>query len=74
MVAYYKLWDLLNRRGLKKTCLRKEPVSLASRTLAKLGKNEYVSTETIDRICSYLEVQPGDIMEWIPDDNHPDDN
>ena len=26
--------------------------------------------ETINRICEYLHVQPGEIMEWIPNDEY----
>ena len=41
---------------------------ISSPTLAKLGKNEIVSTETIDKLCKYLKCQPGDIMVYINDD------
>ncbi|HHX62291.1 MAG TPA: helix-turn-helix transcriptional regulator, partial [Epulopiscium sp.] len=36
-------------------------------TLAKLGKNEIVTTEIINKICSALDCQPGDIMEFERD-------
>ena len=26
-----------------------------------------VNSDTINKVCEYLKVQPGDIMEWIPD-------
>lgn len=64
MLKYYKLLDLLNRRGIKKTELRN---ILSSATVAKLSKNEYISGEAIDKICAYLNCQPGDIMEYVPD-------
>lgn len=62
MVRYYKLFDLLNRRGMKKTDLRE---ILSSKTIAKLSKGEYLSGEVIEKICLYLECQPGDIMEIV---------
>lgn len=65
MIRYYKLFDLLNRRGMKKTDLLK---IISSPTLAKLTKGETVKTNIIDRICMYLDCQPGDIMEYIPED------
>lgn len=62
-IKYYKLFDLLNRRGMKKTDLL-EIAGIASPTLAKLTKGETVTTEVISRICAALGVQPGDIMEF----------
>lgn len=63
-IKYYKLFDLLNRRDLKKTDL----ISLAgitSTTLARLSKGETVNIEIIDRICKTLSCQPGDILEYV---------
>ena len=65
-IKYYKLWNVLIRRGMKKTDLL-TLAGLASPTLAKLSKGETVTTEVIARICKALDVQPGDIMEFIDD-------
>jgi putative transcriptional regulator len=62
MVRYYKLFDLLNRRGMKKSDLRE---ILSPKTVAKLSKGEYLSGEAIEKICLFLHCQPGDIMEVI---------
>lgn len=62
MVRYYKLFDLLNRRGMKKSDLRK---ILSSSTVAKLSKGEYISGEALEKICLFLNCQPGDIMEIV---------
>lgn len=70
-IKYYKLFDLLNRRGMKKTDLL-EIAGIASPTLAKLTKGETVTTEVISRICEALGVQPGDIMEYEPDASRPE--
>lgn len=64
MIIYNKLFALLAMRGMKKTDLR--PV-ITSSTLAKLGKNESITTDTVDRICMFLECQPGDIMQVVSD-------
>ena len=40
---------------------------ISSPTLAKLSKNQIVTTDTIDKICKYLDVDPGDIMEYVSD-------
>lgn len=62
MIRYYKLFDLLNRRGMKKTDLLNV---VSSRTIAKLSKGQNVETSVIDKICLYLGCQPADIMEVI---------
>lgn len=63
-IKYYKLFDLLNRRGMKKSDLR---VILSSATIAKLSKGEHISGEAIEKICKFLKCQPGDIMEYVTD-------
>lgn len=53
---------MLNRRRISKMDLKKA-IGCGSNTLAALSKNEYVNMKTIDKICDYLDCQPGDIME-----------
>lgn len=65
-IRYYKLFDLLNRKGMKKSDLRK---IISSATVAKLSKGEYISGEAIEKICIFLECQPGDIMEIVEMEN-----
>ena len=65
-IRYYKLFDYLNRHDMSKTEMAKA-VGLSAPTLSKLSKGENVETNIIDRICRTLEVQPGDIMEYVPD-------
>ena len=61
-IRYYKLFDFLNRREMKKSDLR---AVISSATVAKLSKGEYISGEAIEKICAYLQCQPGDIMEYV---------
>ena len=61
-IRYYKLFDLLNRKGMKKSDLRS---IISSATVAKLSKGEYISGEAIEKICLFLNCQPGDIMEIV---------
>ena len=62
MIRYYRLFDLLNRRGMKKSDLR---TIISPKTIAKLSKGENLNTDVIDKICLFLECQPEDIMEVI---------
>lgn len=61
-IRYHKLFDMLNRRGLKKTDLL-TMAHISPPTLAKLAKGETVTTEVIEKICTALDCEPGDIME-----------
>jgi len=65
-IRYYKLFDILQRRDMKKTDLL-TVANISSPTLAKLTKGAVVTTEIVEKICIALKVQPGDIMEFIPD-------
>lgn len=53
MVSYKPLWHTLLSLDLKKMDLVGRGV-VSRATLAKMGKDEYVALEVIDRICSEL--------------------
>jgi len=61
-ISYKKLWKLLIDRDMKKKDLQKL-AGISSATITKLGKNENVSTEIIQKICTALECDVCDIME-----------
>ena len=66
-VSYKKLWKLLIDKDMKKKDLR-EATGMSTTTLAKLGKDEFVNTEILAKICKALQCDIGDIME-LSDDN-----
>ena len=66
MIVYYKLDKLLNERKITKTQLCKD-TGISTNVVSKISKNEVFKTDTLNRICEYLCVQPSEIMEWIPD-------
>lgn len=53
-VCYNKLWKLLIDKNMKKKDLRLA-TGISTTALAKLGKNEHVSTEILTKICRALE-------------------
>lgn len=67
-VNYNKLWHLLIDRGMNKTDLRVQ-AGISTNTLAKLGKNENVSTSIIAKICEALECNVEDVMEFTAEEN-----
>ena len=60
-VTYTKLWKLLLDKKLKRTDL-KEIAGISSSKLAKLGKDAYVSMESIDRICAALKCDISEVL------------
>lgn len=64
---YSRLWKLLIDRNINKTTLR-EMSGISTGTLAKLGKNEYVSTEVLDKICTALDCEVGEVIEFTKKD------
>lgn len=65
-VTYKKLWKLLIDKDMRKIDLQRES-KISGNVLAKLGKDEYVSMDSIDKICTALQCNIGDIMDCIPD-------
>ncbi|MDD3401031.1 MAG: helix-turn-helix transcriptional regulator [Eubacteriales bacterium] len=58
---YNNLWKLLIDKKLKRTNLV-SGAGISTSALAKMGKNQYVSLEVINKICQYLNVDIKDIV------------
>lgn len=67
MITYYKLLDILNRRGMTRDQLR-IAIGASANTITAISKNEPVTLKTINKICKVLNCQPGDILEYIDTD------
>ena len=67
-ISYDRLWKLLIDKKLNKGKLRKL-ANISTPSMARMGKNEYVSLEIIERICKALNCDISDIIEYVPDDN-----
>ncbi len=48
-------------------------VTLANLSILKNNRARAVRFSTLDAICKALDCQPGDILEYIPDDEDPDE-
>jgi len=66
-ISYNKLWKLLIDKKMSSSDLRKE-VGIAPNTMTRLRKDEEVSLAVLNRICSALNVDIGDVMEFLPDE------
>ena len=65
---YNKLLKLLIDKRMSKTDLRKK-AKISSSTLAKIGKEEILSTDVLMKICNVLDCDIGDILELVKDEN-----
>lgn len=72
-MSYNKLWKLLIDKQMKKSDLRKN-AGISSSSLAKLGKDENVTTEVLVKVCNALKCDVGDIMEFVPDESSGEEN
>ncbi len=61
-VSYNKLWKLLIDQHMNRTQLRCA-AHISTNAVAKLGKNEPVSVDVLEKICRVLKCDVGDIME-----------
>ncbi len=56
--------EALKNKGYSSYTLRKENI-LSQSTLQKLREGKGLSWENIERLCTLLDCQPGDIMEYV---------
>ncbi|WP_411954761.1 helix-turn-helix domain-containing protein [Alkalibacillus sp. S2W] len=63
VISYDKLWKLLIDRKMNKTDL-KDQAGITYNVIARLGKGESVSLESLYKICKCLECNIGNIMEF----------
>ncbi|WP_314157109.1 helix-turn-helix domain-containing protein [Stomatobaculum longum] len=61
--SYNKLWKLMIDKKMNKTQLR-EAAKITSNAMAKLGRDESVPVETLEKICNVLDCKIDDIMEY----------
>lgn len=66
MISYKPLWVTMADKELKKKDLI-EIADISSATVAKMGKNEYVALEVIDKICTALGCEISDVVVHIKD-------
>ncbi len=63
MIVYYKLANILKERNMQWKDLCEAGISVNTPT--KFSQNKTMNTEMIDKVCAFLKVQPGEIMEWV---------
>ena len=68
MPIVYKIdiLEALKSKGYNTNKLRKEKL-LSESVIQGLRENRYITLPNISTICSLLECQPGDLLEYAPD-------
>lgn len=66
-VSYDKLWKILIDKRMNRTDL-KDMAGISFNVLAKMGKGETVSLESLYKICKTLNCNIGDIIEFADDE------
>ncbi len=66
-ISYKKLWKLLIDKDMTAVELR-QAIGIAPNTMTKLRKDEEVSLSVLVKICTALNVNIGDIMDLVPEE------
>lgn len=61
--SYNKLWKLMIDKRMNKTQLR-VAANISTNAMAKIGRDESVPIETLEKICDVLECKIDDILEF----------
>jgi DNA (cytosine-5)-methyltransferase 1 len=64
--SYKKLWHILLDKDMSRSQLRKK-AGISTNALAKLGKDESLPLETLEKVCAALDCTLDDILEYVPD-------
>lgn len=63
-ISYVKLFHLMIDRGITNVQL-KDMAGISANIITRLKRNEYVSVESIEKICRALSCSVDDILEFI---------
>ena len=66
-ISYNKLWKLLVDRKMSKADLRKA-AGIAPNTMTRLRRDEEVTLTVLNKICTTLNVDIGDVMEFVEEE------
>ena len=63
MVDYSPPWDTMRKRGITQYMILQDKV-LDNHTLDRLKKNMNITLITLERICTYLDCTPNDVIRF----------
>lgn len=69
-IKYDKLIALMRDRGITSYTLKRDNI-IGQATYKKIMEGGDIDTRTIAKLCKLLECQPGDILEYVPEEQPP---
>ena len=63
-VSYNRLWKQLIDKNMKRIEMQ-HLTGISANILARMGKNQYVSMETVEKICKKMNCTIDEMMEFI---------
>ena len=68
MIKYNNIIERLKEAGYTATRIKEEKL-LSEPTMTAIRRDKNITTDSIDKICSLLECQPGELMNWYSDED-----
>ena len=72
-IVYDKLVKLFNEKGVNSYTIKRDKI-IGQASYKKIKEGGDIDTRTISKLCKYLNCQPGDILEYVPDQTDKVDN
>ena len=66
-IVYGKLLNMMKEKGITSYTIRQNNI-IGQATLKKIKNGGDIDTRTISKLCKLLDCQPGDILEYVPDE------
>lgn len=66
-IIFDKLMDMMKEKGLTTYKIRKEKI-ISEGTLQNIRSGKSITTDSIASLCAALDCQPGDILEYVEDE------
>ena len=67
MIRYEKLFSMMKAKELTTYRIRKDNI-ISQSALTALNQGRNVTLDTIDKLCRVMNCQPGDLLEYVPDE------
>ena len=71
-ISYNKLLGMFEKKSITSYTITKKDKILGQATWKNIHDGKHIDTRTIETLCKYLNCQPGDILEYIPDGTQTD--
>ncbi len=66
-ISYHKLLKIFEEKNITSYVVKRDKI-IGQASWKKIHEGGHIDTRTINSLCQYLDCQPGDILEYIPDE------